>query len=180
MGVTSLVAGLWGLAEATLFFIVPDVLLSLVALRDRRGASIACGWAIGGALVGGILMYQWGQANPAASRAALDAVPAIGAAMIADVERSLVTTGLPALFLGPLSGTPYKIYAVVSGGLGVGLAPFLLVSVPARGVRFVLVTLVAAWVSRRPLAKWPLGRRRAAALAVWAVFYAIYLAVKWD
>jgi len=48
--VTALVAALWGLAEATLFFIVPDVFLSLVALRDRRAALVACGWAIPGHL----------------------------------------------------------------------------------------------------------------------------------
>ncbi|MGH7645928.1 MAG: hypothetical protein ACREMR_10125 [Gemmatimonadales bacterium] len=177
---TSLVAALWGLAEATLFFIVPDVFLSLVAVRDRRGALIACGWAVAGALAGGLVMYQWGRADPGAARAALDAVPAIGAAMIVEVERGLAATGLPALVLGPLIGTPYKIYAVAGGGLGLGLGPFLLVSVPARGVRFVLVTLVAAWVSRGPLAAWPLGRKRAVALAVWVAFYGVYLAVKWD
>ena len=40
----------WGFAEATLFFIVPDVLLSYVALKNLRAALLTCFIATGGAL----------------------------------------------------------------------------------------------------------------------------------
>ena len=40
-GRSRLIATLWGLAEATLFFIVPDVYLSRVALADSRRAALA-------------------------------------------------------------------------------------------------------------------------------------------
>ena len=36
----SVAALLWGFAEATLFFIVPDVLLSAIAVRRGRGAAL--------------------------------------------------------------------------------------------------------------------------------------------
>jgi membrane protein YqaA with SNARE-associated domain len=50
-------AALWGFAEATLFFIVPDVLLSIIAVRrGRRPAWIAMAWTIAGAIAGGALM----------------------------------------------------------------------------------------------------------------------------
>ena len=39
------VATLWGFAEATLFFVIPDVLLSYVALSRLRPALKACGFA---------------------------------------------------------------------------------------------------------------------------------------
>ena len=42
----------WGLAEATFFFIVPDVLLSRLVLSDWRLCARACLWAVAGALVG--------------------------------------------------------------------------------------------------------------------------------
>lgn len=181
MGVTTtLVAVVWGFSEATLFFIVPDVFLTLVALRDGRAGLLACGGAIVGALAGGLLMYLWGRADPASAAAALDAVPAIGPGMIEDVQRSLVSSGLGALFVGPLTGTPYKIYAVTGGSLGVGLLAFLLVSVPARGVRFVVLTLAASWASRGPLGAWSLGRKRVVAVALWIGFYAVYFAMKWE
>lgn len=41
---------LWGFAEATLFFLVPDVLLIWIAVqRTRREALVACAFALGGA-----------------------------------------------------------------------------------------------------------------------------------
>ena len=175
---TVLIAALWGFSEATLFFIVPDVFLTVVALRDRRAALLCCGTAVAGALAGGLLLYRWGKADPSGAASALLAVPAIGQGMIQDVRNSLASRGLVALFLGPLKGTPYKIYAVASGEMGVSLPLFLLVSIPARGVRFLAVTLAASWASRGPLASWPLARKRALAVALWTVFYAAYFALK--
>ena len=39
-------AGVWGLAEATCCFLVPDVLLSRLALQRPRLAIAACGTAV--------------------------------------------------------------------------------------------------------------------------------------
>jgi membrane protein YqaA with SNARE-associated domain len=173
-----LVAALWGFAEATLFFIVPDVFLTVVALRDRRAGFRGCAAAIVGALAGGLLMYLWGSTDPASADAAVGGVPGISHRMAAQVRSSLLSTGLLSLFLGPLTGTPYKIYAVTSGALGLSLPLFLLISIPARGARFLIVTLAASWASHHPLAAWSLGRKRAVAVALWIVFYAVYFAVK--
>jgi membrane protein YqaA with SNARE-associated domain len=175
MGVI-VVAALWGLAEGTVFFLVPDVCLTWVALRDRRAALRACAAALAGALVGGLLMYEWGARDPAAARALLDRVPAISQGMIARVETEIAARGALALFIGPLRGTPYKIYAVLSGERGEGLALFLAVSVPARLLRFVLLTLLAAWVSARPpVAAWSLRAKRTVHAAFWGAFYSAYL-----
>jgi membrane protein YqaA with SNARE-associated domain len=173
---TLLLAVLWGFGEATLFFIVPDVLLSVIALRDRRAGWNACGAAIAGALAGGLLMFVWGRNDPAGANAALLRVPAVGPEAIRKVHDSLGSSGLLALFVGPL--TPYKIYAVTSGAMSLSLPLFLLVSIPARGLRFVIVALSASWASGGPLASWPLGRKRATAIALWTLFYAVYFAVK--
>jgi membrane protein YqaA with SNARE-associated domain len=186
----SAVAALWGFAEATVFFLVPDVHLTAVALRDRRTALRACLAAVGGALLGGWLMFAWGAREPAAARRLLDRVPAVSPAMLARVEAEIATRGAVAMFLGPLRGTPYKTYAVLAGersrrdqnrarGAGAGpdgddLLVFLAVSVPARLLRFVLLTLVAAWVAARPLAGWSLRRRRLLHAALWGSFYIVY------
>ena len=50
----------WGFAEATFFFIIPDVFLTYIALKNWRQATRACFWALGGALIGGAVMYAWG------------------------------------------------------------------------------------------------------------------------
>ena len=75
-------AALWGFAEATLFFLVPDVLLSAIALRRGRLAGVACLVALLGALPGGALLYRWGEREPVAARRALDRLPAISTTTI--------------------------------------------------------------------------------------------------
>lgn len=169
-----LFAGAWGFAESTLFFIVPDVLLSWLALRRPRLALLACIAATAGALAGGWLMYQWGGRDLAAGLEVLQAIPAIDVAMTARVGAELEMHGLPALFLGPLQGTPYKIYALQAGALGLSLPAFLLVSVPARLLRFVAVVLLVLAL-RRWLLPRASGRQAEAVLAgAWVAFYLAY------
>ena len=171
---TETAGSLWGFAEATMFFIVPDVLLSAVALTSIRRALLLSVWVLGGALVGGALLWAFGRADVAHGKELLVLLPAIDAAMIADVGRQLESSGLPALFAGPVTGTPYKIYALQSGGLGIGLVQFLLVSVPARMLRFIIVTLADGGVSKL-LERWLNLRCRQLVLAVsWLAFYAWY------
>jgi membrane protein YqaA with SNARE-associated domain len=167
-------AALWGFAEATVFFLVPDVLLSAIALRRRRFAFVACLAAVAGALPGGALMYAWGRDRPAEARAFLDRVPAISAARIGEVNGELAAHGLPALVAGQARGTPYKIYAVESGARGLPLARFLAVSAPARWARFALVTLLAGWLAKRFAAGAPARTPYAWWLGAWAGFYTLY------
>ena len=57
----------WGLAEAICFFIVPDVLLTLIAMRSLRSAMKATMAALAGALVGGALVVVFAHASPDAA-----------------------------------------------------------------------------------------------------------------
>lgn len=173
MGLRLAAAG-WGLAEATLFFFVPDVLLSAVALRDRTLALRCCLWALGGALLGGAIMFIWATQATGAAVAAVDHVPAVTASMLARVEDGLAGTGTLAMFFGPLSGTPYKLYAVLAPAAGIGLPLFLLVSIPARLIRFVLVVLATALASRTVLRRLTPRARLAILLGFWVAFYTIY------
>ena len=174
------IASAWGLAEATLFFFVPDVFLTWGALERPKRACVACGFALAGALVGGAAMFAWGGADAESARAALDALPGIRPDMIADVRADLAEYGPVALFTGPPRGVPYKIYAVEWGALGGGLAGFLLQSVPARLLRFLLAVVIASLVRRRVLARLSLRACRAVHVAIWVAFYAWYFYVMRD
>jgi hypothetical protein len=174
----ALIALIWGFAEATLFFIVPDVWIGLVALFDWRAGLRAAGWAVVGALIGGALMYGVG-AHLEAERTArlLDAIPAISPAMIEGVEAAMREEGPRSVLWGPIQGTPYKIYARTAGQQAQPLLEFLLWSIPARGARFVLIAAVSTLGSalvRRLTSRvgWLLGFY----LFAWAVFYALYFA----
>jgi membrane protein YqaA with SNARE-associated domain len=173
----AIVAIIWGFAEATLFFIVPDVWIGLVSLFDWRAGLRAAGWAVLGALIGGALMYGVGAHLEAEQSARLlAAVPAISPAMIEQLEAAMREEGPRSMACGPPRGTPYKIYARTAGEQDQPLLAFLLWTIPARGARFVLIaalsTLEARLVRRvTPRVQWLLGPYVVARTA----FYAFYL-----
>ena len=165
------IAFVWGWAEATCFFLVPDVLLTLLACRNLPAALRAGPTALLGALIGGGMMVALGHRDGESMRAFLATIPGIHPEMIASVRSELGRHGLAAVLLGPLSGTPYKIYAVEWGARGGGLVPFLLISIPARYVRFLLATLVAGGIARVVTRR---TGRNTVALALWVVFWTIF------
>jgi membrane protein YqaA with SNARE-associated domain len=167
----------WGFAEATFFFVVPDVWIGLLALFSWRAGLRAVVLAVMGAVLGGALIYGVGaQFDPDRSAQLLDAVPAISPGMVERVEEEMREHGPASMLLGPLRGTPYKIYARTAGVQEQPLGSVLLWTIPARSARFALVAAVAAlcgWLVRRitPRTGWLLGPY----LLAWTVFYAGYL-----
>ena len=111
------------------------------------------------------------------ARTALDALPGIRPDMIVDVRSDLEELGPLALFTGPPRGVPYKIYAMEWGALGGGLAGFMLLTIPARVVRFLLIAAVAALMRRTVLRNLSLRASRAVHVALWLSFYAFYFSV---
>lgn len=174
----NIAAFLWGVAEATLFFFVPDVILSYIGVRQGpRAAAQASLIAACGAGVGGVIMYLWSQSDPAAAREAVLAVPAISAEMALRAETAMREHWFWATFLGPLTSTPYKLYAILAPHLAVNLPAFALASIAARLPRFLIVSVGAGLIARR-LRPW-LGERRVYWLlgGAWIVFYLVFFAL---
>jgi len=167
-------AALWGFAEATLFFIVPDVYLTCVGLYDFRKSLIACLYALLGAMVGGCIMYYWGMRDVSTALSALDAIPSISADMLARVRADIVEMEIWAVPLGPLLGVPYKTFAVQAGSVGIGLVSFLLMTIPARLIRFLVITAAAPWLANRLAGKRPVRQRLIILLSGWGIFYLFY------
>lgn len=135
------VAAAWGTAEATVFFIVPDVWTSWLALHNPRRGMATTVSALAGALAGGATTYKTAQQmTPEATEKILTSIPGISAAMVANVERQLDEQGWSALVLGPTRGVPYKIYARTLAHGNESFGRFMALSVPARMVRFLAVT----------------------------------------
>ena len=170
----NILAALWGFAEATLFFIVPDVLLSWLGLRDRRRAWVASGYALIGALLGGVLMYRWGVQDLAGARALLLGLPGIDAGLLDLARRQLQQSGALALFQGGFGGVPYKTYAIHAAAEGMGLGIFLAASMFARWLRFALVMLATRWLVRALLPQQTLLKQQLFLLVGWLAFYAVY------
>jgi membrane protein YqaA with SNARE-associated domain len=172
-----LFAFLWGWSEATWFFIVPDVLLTLLALRSLRTALVACVWATVGAIVGGAMTYDYANLHPASSREILVMIPGISDRMIGEVGVQLERHGAAAVFAGPLRGIPYKIYAVQAAWQHRPLAEFLFASIPARAARFLLTTALASAVAALLRDRVRERTLLHIHLLAWTAFYTAYFAM---
>ena len=169
----------WGLAEATLFFIVPDVWIGWVALVARRAAWAVLGFTLVGALVGGTLTYVASTAMaPRTSAAILDGVPTVHRDAILRVSREMDEHGPRSVVFGPVRmGTPYKLYARAAGVQDESLPVFLLWSIPGRLERmlpFTILALLAGLALRGRIEARP---RLALNLyaAAWLAFYSLYV-----
>ena len=167
-----------GLAEATLFFIVPDVLLTLLACRALRPALKATVAALAGAMIGGAIMCALGGGSPDYARSLLDHVPGINPSLISSVETQIREQGLIAMMLGPIKGIPYKIYAVEWGARRGSFFSFLLASIPARGTRFLLAAAGARAIARliEPLTRHRARTEMLLLALFWVVLYSFYFA----
>ena len=172
-------ACLWAFAEATAFFIVPDLLLTAavlvfglaVALRFAAAAAIA-------AAAGGWLMWNFGAGDADGARGFVLSVPLIGEDLISRVRDEIAGAWGPNLALGAVTGAPYKIYAVEAGAAGVNPLAFAVVSIAARFARFALTIGLAA-LGAEALRR--LGRRRLAPVLLagaWGLIYAGYVVAR--
>jgi len=163
----------WGFAEGTLFFILPDVPLSLAAMFRPRRALIHLTAIVAGALLAGAAMFSWAARGPAA-RNAVAHVPLVTPAMFERAEHDFREFGVWAASKGPARGIPYKVYAVEAPE-HVKLGAFLLITIPARVWRLIVVWVgfAGAGMLLRRL------RRTSVAPALHAVFWIVVYAVYW-
>lgn len=175
------IAAVWGFAEATFFFIVPDVFTSRVALtHPPRVALLACVWAVGGALIGGHLLFVFAKTNPAEAAqllAALDVIPGISPAMIAATGEDIRLHGSGAFFTSAFGGVPYKLCALQASSHGVGYTAFLIASAGSRLLRFAVVTGFALLCRHWLLARFSRTVHLCVHAATWSAFYGGYFYV---
>lgn len=171
----------WGFAEATLFFIVADVVISVAAARHgwRVGLYAALA-AAAGATLGGVCLAGWAMHSPETALAWVENVPAISPGMVTDLRSSIEdqsTLGLlTVLIKASVTGVPYKIAAVTATGVSIPMWLLALITPVVRLPRF-----VAAAVGGALLRRWTpslSGRARLSVVVVgWVLFYAAYWAV---
>jgi len=126
------------------------VVIGYVALKHGlRAGVIACLLAAIGAGIGGAAMYGWSARDPQAALVAVAAVPAVSIPMIVHASVQMDRQGWFAAALhGPMTSTPYKVYALLAPSKGAGLPAFALGALPVRLPRFLLAALAFATIRR--------------------------------
>ena len=170
----------WGWSEATWFFVIPDVWLSLVALMGLRIALFCTLSAVSGALAGAITLYAC--PLPRLPQLWL-ALPGFRASMLEVARGHLAAGGAWGMEQGAPAGIPFRAYVWLCQQQGVPLASVLRVAPWVRLERMLFPPLLV-WASfglvkalcrRLHLSDMPL---RAVMLVVigllWVAIYAYY------
>lgn len=169
----------WAVAEATCWPVMPDaILVPLAAARPRDWRQLALA-AAAGSSAGGIASYALGRAGT--GRSLLTRLPLVRPSMVRATECWLADDGSLGVRHQPLSGVPFKVFALLAGARGLPLGPFLGAAFAVRGARFLAVGGMAALLGHR------FGRaarrHRPLLLALWSVAFAVGLqrtVVAWE
>jgi hypothetical protein len=165
----------WGFAEGSFFFMLPDVGLGWTALTSlREGAKQAMG-CLAGAVLAGVILFQFGQRSPVASVAFVEKVPFVHPWMIDQARRDYETYGMWAPAIGPARGIPFKIYAIL-GPDYLSCIRFTAASIPSRLWRFALIVMLFNLASRFFRSRWPAHQKvmRWGYGIIWMIFYGLY------
>jgi membrane protein YqaA with SNARE-associated domain len=172
-----LVGFVWGFAESTVFFIVPDVGVAFVAAMAPRNWWKAALASIVGTLVGAVVLFVASQFWLGAHAAHLLLwIPGIHPASLALAITRISDRGAGALLLAAFQGIPYKVYATQLTLAGVSLPVLLLWTIPSRALRLAPVA-AAAGVGGRILQgslRRHFGLWVGAYVLFWVGFYAWY------
>ncbi len=176
VGATRTISFLWGFAEATFFFLVPDIWLSrVVLLYPLKEGIINIAIATLGAVIGGVLMYFAAVQAFDVLYEFMPFIPAISSEMVMEVGRNVEDQSLLyAMGAGMFAGVPYKLYALWSGYLSVPLWLFAGATIIARLSRFLSVSILAYLIGRVLKPKLSLQAVLHIHLFTWICFYGLY------
>ena len=167
----------WGLLEATVGPIVPDVGLGLLALATPAALGAPLVAAVAGGVVGAQVLASVHRERPALIDRVLAAQPGLGSHGLAESRRRIETRGVTRAFaqIGP--GLPLKAYVVALVDARPGTTPGELVTLALLNRLTRLTPVVAAFALVGVIAH-PLDIATAPAIALylvgWSVFYAAY------
>jgi len=168
----------WGLAEATVFFIVPDVLLCFWAMKSAKGALAATLASVVGSMCGAVLLYLYLD-HDAARYTFLHEVwgclPGFRMKMASTAAEHLRIRGAAGLISGPSSGIPYRVYVLEAWKSGLPLGEILLWSPIARLERIVIAP-VAILALRFVAERWLAPRFRQVR---WNWLLAVLIVIYW-
>ena len=137
----------WAFGEAIVVPLLPEFALVILGLAAPRQAIRLAVIAAMASVAGGVAMYALtahGASMPA---------PLTTPRMHATAATEIATQGAAAVRHQPMSGIPYKVYGAAAGHAETGVGAFVAASLPARGLRIVVVGALAGLVGA-VLARW--------------------------
>jgi membrane protein YqaA with SNARE-associated domain len=157
----------FAVVEGCLFPAPTEALYAALALARPRRAWTLAAVAAAGSVLGGVVGWTFGAAlfervgRPVlASYDLLERVDAVAALYRDNAALALVTSGY--------TPVPYVLYGIVAGSAGIPLGTFVLFSAIGRGLKYVILGLLAS-VAGPPIRRWLIRSRMRIMFAAAAV-----------
>jgi len=172
------VAFFWGVGEATVLFVVPDLWLGFVSLYAPRRFLVTLVAVVAGGVTGAALLFLATPALGEGLSQLLSSLPGTGPDDLARVRAELVAQGGAAFLNGPVQGLPVRLYVHAAALDGLDLPTVLAGTAVNRLTRigFFGLTLAALGLVARPL----IARRPRAVAVVYLVAWVIFYAWFWS
>ncbi|MEP3045983.1 MAG: hypothetical protein ABJL55_07875 [Roseibium sp.] len=163
-----------------MFFLVPDVLLTSLALKSFKRAAIAALAAALAAAFGGLLIWLCAHWVPVETKNILLIVPGISETTFGTVKVLFAHGAFSGMLQGAFSGIPYKVFAAEAGFTGINPILFVILTPIVRLPRFLVLSLVAWSLSQAIGTRLAPMTKLLMTLALWCVFYIGYFsAIGW-
>ena len=164
---------LWALAEATVWPIIPDALLVPMAVGARRFFPRLLAASIVGSTLGGIMTFSFASYQPEAATAILPHLPTVQPHAVERANSMLAERRVMAFWAQPLSGLPFKTFAVLGAAQDMDPWQVMSISTAARALRMGSTGGIAA------LLAWPLRGFLRDFFLYLAVAYLLLFAFGW-
>jgi 1-acyl-sn-glycerol-3-phosphate acyltransferase len=138
------IAFTWGVLEAIVSPIVPDYLVAMLSAAAPERFLLLAALATAGSIAGGAVAFAIGAAG--AGNEVLAHAPLVTTRMELYARAWLHEDGAFSLMKQPLSGVPYKVFALQAAAAPVKFGSFVTMTLIARGLRLVAVAVIfAGW-----------------------------------
>lgn len=161
-GWSGVAAATWAVLQSAIIPGPSDAVLISLGLADPKRAPALAAWTVAGSVVGALIAYAIGALAFQSLGVPILGWLGVDAAHLEHISALLARRGWLIVALGSLPLLSSKATAIVAGGFGFALPPFIVVTAAVRGGRFVIEGLIIRFAGER-LREW-LARRRFAEL----------------
>lgn len=151
-----LISFAWGFAEATVFFIIPDVYITFIILFNLKAGMYAFFWSIIGSIAGGSILYILYTLHFNVANILLQ-IPGITSTMIQHTISLFQNGEFQDYSAIPFSGIPYKAYAYSAAVNNTPFAFFILWTILARLIRLaspIIISMLIHTISVQSIRKY--------------------------
>lgn len=175
-GGSALVGALWGAAEASFFYLVPDVWLGLVVVRAPRHTWTTVAATAAGSMAGAALLRRATIDRPAEVDGWIGHVPGLLPGDLERAGRELDAQGSVAFLNGPFHGLPVKLYVHQASRRAIPSSEIVTMTALNRLERIVPFAIVIGLLTSplRGFARRHPGLATALYTAAWTAFYVWY------